>query len=322
MLAFASFTLRRTLVAVLTLLVVAIAVFAAVRMIPGDFVTILLGNQPTPQARAAAMERYGLDQPVLLQFFTWLGHAATGDLGASVRSGQPVLGEIGDRLAVTGGIALLGAIIAVGGGIVAGVAAGVHQHLRGSSPGAELINSTALSLPDILVGSLFVYLISLFAVPFTVGVWVPFGEDPVGFFLAAGPPALAVAVVGVGFVMASTRRAVTDVLGQPFVSSTLKRGASLGQVLRWHLPRNIAVPVLTSATLYSAFLLGGAVIAEQIFSLNGLGRYIIDSISQRDYNAVQGGVLVVSAVFIVLNMLMDLVGGIIDPRVAKGGTAR
>lgn len=313
------FIARRALIALLTLFVVTVAIFTSVRMIPGDFVTVLLGTQATPEARALAIERYGLDQPILVQFATWLQLALGGDLGESVRSGQPVTQEIATRMGVTAGIAGLGALIAIVGGVMAGTLAGIRQFRQGSSPGAEFVNSTLLSLPDILLGSLFVYLISMYAVPFTVGKWASPFSDPGGYLLAAVPPALAVSVVGIGFVMASTRRAVTDVLSQPFVEASMRRGATLGQVLRWHLPRNIAVPVLTSATLYSAFLLGGAVIAEQIFSLNGLGRYIVDAIGQRDYNAVVGGVLVVSAVFIILNMLMDVIGGLIDPRVARAG---
>ncbi|MGL3804510.1 ABC transporter permease [Paeniglutamicibacter sp. R2-26] len=319
MLPFLRFSGKRFLVAALTMLVIAVAVFASIRAVPGDFVTLLLGNQVTPEARAAAVERYGLDEPVVSQFFTWIGLALQGDLGVSMRSGAPVVQELIGRFSVTGGIALVGGVIAVVGGVVAGVFAGIRQHRRGSAPGAEFLNSLTLSLPDMLLGSLFVYGISQFVVPFTIGIWVPFGEDPVGFFLAAVPPAVAVSIVGVGFVMTSTRRAVTETLGQPYVDASLKRGATFSQVLRWHLPRNIAVPVLTSAALYSAFLLGGAVVAEQIFSLNGLGRYIVEAVAQRDYPAVQGGVLVAAAAFVVLNIIIDIVCGIIDPRVAGSG---
>ncbi|MDP9398150.1 MAG: ABC transporter permease [Actinomycetota bacterium] len=311
------FTLRQVAVAAVTLVGIAVTVFVAMRLVPGSYADVLLGPRATPQLRAATTAQYGLDQPVTVQFTRWLGSLLRGDLGMSLSSGTPVASEIIERAWLTLELALVAGLFTLVLGVVFGVLGGLTARRRTTAPTTRLINAGLLSLPEILIGALLVYLISKYAVPFTIGVFPPFLEDPVGNLLAVIPPAAVVSTLGIGFVMATTRRSVAGVLQEPYVAAARMRGVPQRTIYARHLWRNTATPVVTVAGIYLAYLLGGVAIAEELFGLHGLGQYLIDSAARRDYPAVQGVVLVAAAAFVVINMVIDVLYGVIDPRVGR-----
>ncbi|WP_020500304.1 ABC transporter permease [Sciscionella marina] len=230
-------------------------------------------------------------------------------------------GEIFGRARVTIELAVLGGLFTVVPGVALGLLGGVSARRRGSATATRLVNVLFLSLPEILLGGLLVFVITTYVVPFTVGVWPSLVDDPAGNLAAAVPPALVLSTFGIGVVMATTRRAVGTVLDEPYVRATEIRGLPVLTTYRHHLWRNIAAPVLTVFGIYLAYLLGGAAIVENLFALNGLGSYLINAADQRDYPAVQGVVLAAAAAFVVINMLIDVLYGVIDPRVGRRGAA-
>lgn len=311
---FARFALGRAAVALVTLAVIAVAVFAAMRSVPGSYADVMLPPNARAEARAALIHKYGLDEPLPQQFLTWAGNAVTGDLGTSLTSGDPVLSELGSRALVTVELALLGGALALLVGVPLGLLGGIARSRRATAL-VRVGNSVLLSLPDILVGAVLVWAISTYEVPFTVGGWVPLLSDPVANLQAALPAALTISVLGMGFVMTTTRGAVAQIMAEPYVQAARARGATRGQIVRRHVLRNSSVPVLTVFAVYLAYLLGGAVIAEVLFSLDGIGRYVIEATGQRDYPVVQGAVLAAAAAFVLISMAVDLLYGVLDPRV-------
>jgi peptide/nickel transport system permease protein len=316
----ARFALGRLAVALLTLAVIGVAVFAAMRMIPGSYADLVLGTQATPQQRAEMTSRYGLDAPVTTQFAKWAGAVVTGDLGTSLASHEPVVDELGSRAAVTVELAVLGGLLALLVGVPLGLVGGISRSRRRTGV-IRVGNAILLSLPDILVGAVLVYLISTYDVPFSVGTWKPLLSDPVGNLQAALPAALTVAILGMGFVMTTTRGAVAAIMVEPYVQAARARGASRRQIVRRHVLRNSSVPILTVFAVYLGYLLGGAVIAEVLFSLDGIGRYVVDAAGQRDYPVVQGTVLAAAAAFVLISMTVDLLYGVLDPRIGARSRA-
>ncbi|WP_226362589.1 ABC transporter permease [Pseudonocardia sp. ICBG1142] len=314
------FVLRQVGLALLTVLVSAVLVFSALHLVPGNYVDVLLGPQATPAERAAAVSEYGLDRSIVVQFATWMGNLLRGDLGTSLRSGEPVLTEILDRAPITLELAALGCLFTVLPGIALGVCGGIAARRR-TAAATRLGNALLLSLPEILVGGVLVVLITTYVVPFTVGVWPDPFTDPAGNLAAAVPPAIVISLFGAGFLMATTRRAVATVLREPYVRADEIRGVGARTVYRRHLWRNISAPVVTVVGVYLASVLTGAAIAEQMFALNGIGSYLVSAADQRDYPVVQGMVLVVTVVFVLINMIIDILYGVIDPRIGRRGTA-
>lgn len=311
---FARFAVGRLAVALVTLAVIGIAVFFAMRAVPGSYAEIVLGPTATAEARAEMTAKYGLEDPVLEQFAKWAGNALTGDLGTSLTSGDSVTSELLSRAAVTVELAVLGGLLALLVGVPLGLVGGISRSRRKTGL-IRVGNSVLLSLPDILIGALLVWLISTYEVPFTVGGWVSLTEDPVANLQAALPAALTIAVLGMGFVMTTTRGTVAAVMAEPYVQAARARGATRREIVRRHVLRNSSVPVLTVFAVYLGYLLGGAVIAEVLFSLDGIGRYVIDAAGNRDYTVVQGAVLAAAAAFVLISMLVDLLYGVLDPRI-------
>lgn len=301
--------------AALTMLGLLLVTFVALQMIPGSYADIILGPQATETARANLTEQYGLDRPAYVQFGAWLSHLVQGDLGTSLRSGESVASEVATKAMVTLEIAVIGGILALLLGAALGLVTALAPTRSRRHRVLLLSNLALLSMPEILVGGVLVYLFSMYVLPLNVGGWVSLTHDPVANLQSALLPAVTVSVLGVGFVAAATRGAIQAAMAEPYVSAAAARGATRGQIVRRHLPRNVAIPVLTVFGVYLGYLLGGAVIAEYLFSLNGLGRYVVDAAKQRDYTALQGGVVFAGLLFVTVNMVIDILYGVIDPRI-------
>jgi peptide/nickel transport system permease protein len=290
-----------------------------------DFAQTILGPFGTPEQEAELAARYGLDQPVFVQYGHWLAAVARGDLGVSMISQQPVATELAARLPVTGELTLFAVTLAV----VVGVPLGVLTALPRSGPpearaewarpggGAvvgRLLSGIGVSVPEFVLGSLVVFVFSRYALGLPVGGYTPFGTDPGANLLAMVLPSCVLAFLAVSITARTTRDAVLGVLVEPYVTAAVARGATPLFIVRHHVLRNAAVPVVTLLATIAGYLLGGALIVEYVFNLPGIGSYVVQAVGRRDYAVVQAGVLLAAALFVVLNLVVDLVAGLIDPR--------
>jgi peptide/nickel transport system permease protein len=304
--------------AVLTLFGVAVLVFIVMRVLPGDEVTARLGIESgtLTDAQREALERYyGLDQPLFRQFFSWLGSVLTGNFGVSVTSGQPVRSQIAEALPVTIELAILATLI---GGLL-GVAIGVFAASRVNHFGdvaGQGFGLLGLGIPNFVVGS------TIIAVLATNFSYFPSAARYVGFFESPAEnlqqqfwPAVTLALGLAAAVMRTTRSAFLESASQDFVRTANGKGLTARRI-RWrHVLHNSSIPIVTIVGIQFGYLLGGTVIIEEIFALPGMGRLVLTGIAQREYAVVQSSVLVIAALFVVVNVVVDLIYTRIDPRV-------
>lgn len=313
---------RRLAAFPLVLLGVSSLVFVAIRMVPGDAITAMLGTEAgllTPAQKAALAAYFGLDRPWIAQYGHWLWALAHGDLGISVTYGKPVFAVILDRFPLTLELALFSMLIALAIGVPAGVYAATHAEERGDFAlriGAMIGQST----PSFVFGLLFIYLLSAgFGVLPAMGSFTPLARDPVANLAQLFLPALTLGAAFAASVTRIARSAMLDVLSEDYVRTARARGVPAGDVVWRHALPNALIPVVTLSGIEFGYLLGGAVIVEQIFALPGVGRMVLDAILQRDYALVQGTVLFIAFNFMVVNLLVDLTYVWLDPRIRGRG---
>ncbi|MBB3455277.1 peptide/nickel transport system permease protein [Rhizobium sp. BK313] len=309
---------RRIMGLILTLIAVSLLVFAVMALLPGDPAAITLGTSATPETLAALRHDMGLDQSLIVRYGQWLGGALTGDLGKSYTYGVPVAGLIIERLAVTLPLAILAIVLSVLIAVPLGVAAAAR---RGGffDIVATLFSQMGIAVPGFWVGLL---LILLFAT--SLG-WMPAGGFP-GWSNGVWPalkalalPAIALALPQAGVLTRVTRSAVLDILHEDFARTAVAKGLSDRAVLWGHVVPNALVPVMTILGLQFTFLVAGAVLIENVFTLPGLGRLAYQALSQRDIIVLQDVVLFFAGLVIVVNFLVDLSYMVIDPRL-RGST--
>ncbi|NJP95821.1 ABC transporter permease [Nonomuraea sp. FMUSA5-5] len=304
----------RALSSAATLLGVSVLIFAAVRLMPGGFAETVLGPFATPEQKAELAARYGLDQPVFVQYGHWLAAVAGGDFGFSMISRQPVGAELLARLPVTAELTVLAVAASVLLGVPLGVLTAVRARPTGGGAAGRLLSGLGVSVPEFVLGSLVVFVFSRYALGLQVGSWVPLTRDPAANLATMILPAAVLSVFSISVTARTTRDAVMGVLVEPYVTAAVGRGESPWSIVRHHILRNAATPVVTLIGTTTAYLLGGALIVEHVFNLPGVGSYIVQAVGRRDYAVVQAGVLLAAGVFIVMNVLIDLLVGAIDPR--------
>jgi peptide/nickel transport system permease protein len=298
--------LGRLATGVPTLLAVSLLVFLIVRLIPGDPARLLAGDFATEQVVAELRAKWRLDDPLPVQYGAYLGALARGDFGRSITTSTPILPELTERFLRTLELAVAGIVIAM----VIGGAAGIVSAVRRSSLTDYLATTLALtgiSTPIFWSGLL---LILLFSVHLE---WLPAGGS--GTLRHLVLPALSLGLFGAGVLARQTRSGMLEVLGQDFVRTARAKGLPERVVVVKHALKNALIPVVTVLGDQFGRLLGGAILTETVFAWPGMGRYLIESISQRDYPAVQGAILVFAAAVVVINLLVDLSYGALDPRV-------
>jgi peptide/nickel transport system permease protein len=296
-----AFILGRAASAAATLLLSSLLIFAAIHALPGGYADVFLGAYATPEAKARIERRFGLNDPLPAQYVKWLGAAVHGDFGVSLVTQTPVGEEFAARLPVTSSIAALAAALALMIGAPAGLLAGLFSRSPVANVIARLTGSLAISVPDFVIGTLLLYLVSR----------VFPGAAGLSNLLL---PALALSALGIGFIMTAARHSSVAVSRSAFVRAAAARGASPLQILRRHIVRNAAIPVATVFGVYFGYLLGGAAIVEATFTVPGVGRYLLQAVQLRDYPVVQAGALVAATVFVALNLIVDLAYGWLDPR--------
>lgn len=312
-----AYLLKRLISLPLTLLGVSVVTFLFVRLIPGDAITARLGTSTVLSAEQLARMRafFGLDQPLHLQYLTWLGSILHGDAGYSVRSGQPVTAEIAGRLPVTIELAIAAAIVA----LALGIPLGLVSALKPSSTLDLLARGfglLGLALPNFWLGTLLILFFARYLhwMPNTGG-YVDLLADPAANLRFVMFPALTLGLGMAAVVMRTSRSAMLDVLGTDYIRTAHAKGLTPRSVVERHALKNGLIVVITILGIQVGYLLGGAVVVEEVFSLPGLGRLLLNAISQRDYAVVQGGVLVIATLFVAANTVVDVLYGFIDPRI-------
>ncbi len=293
---------------------VSIAAFVLMRALPGDFAVAAAGTTSvSPEALAAIRANLGLDQPVWVQYLAWLQGAMTGDLGTSFVTKRPVVGEILPRLAVTAELTLIAATMALLMGAVTGLAS---ARLRGSVDWVvRLYNGFVLAVPNFVVATLIVLLAGLYFPQIRLFNYVPFFTDPLENLTSLILPAFSLSLAVSVTISENTRAAVLEVAGQDYVMVARAKGLGPGKVLRSYLIRNALTPVITITGLQVATLLGGSILIETIFAIPGMGQYLYDSITSRDYPAIQAIVLVTAIIVILVNVAVDIAYARADARV-------
>lgn len=317
-----SYVIQRLLTFPLILLGVSVLVFVSIRLIPGDAITAMLGTEAgllTPAQRAALAAYFGIDQPVWSQYLRWLLGLFQGDLGISSIYGKPVLTVILERFPLTLQLALMAMVIALGVGVPLGVLAATRNE-RPSDLVVRVLAMLGQSTPSFVIGVLIIYVLSVFfgVVP-AMGTFTALAVDPLASIGQLFFPAVTLGFAFAASVTRISRSSMLDVLSDDYVRTARAKGASSMSVIWHHALPNALIPVVTLSGVEFGYLLGGAVIVEQIFALPGIGRLVLDAITQRDYALVQGTVLFVAFNFLVINLLVDLAYVALDPRIRLGG---
>ncbi|WP_030252816.1 ABC transporter permease [Streptomyces violens] len=312
------YLLTRLRQSVITLFLVSVVVFAGIRALPGDPALALAGEERSPEALAAIREAYGLNDNIVVQYGRFVGHALTGDLGTSARTGLPVLDSILSALPVTLELAALSLLLAVVLGIGTGVLAAVRRG-RATEWLANAVALLGLSVPTFWLGIVLVLAFAIAVPVFAASGYVPFGTDPVDNMRRMVLPAVVLGSGLAAVVMRQTRGAMLDSLSADYVRTARAKGLSRRQIIGGHALRNSLVTVVTVLGLQLGHLISGAVVTEQIFVLPGFGKLTIDAVFTRDYTMLQGVVLCTSAAYILVNLAVDVLYSVIDPRIRLGG---
>lgn len=306
--------LRRLVVTIPVIGVVVLAVFALLHITPGNPAVIIAGDYATADDIERIRIKLGLDEPFLKQVGLWLGRVARGDLGVSIFSGLPVTTLIKQRAEATIALTLVAMLISVGVGVPLGVLAAWK---KGSwiDRAIMIFAVSGFSMPVFWLGFLLVY---VFAISFD---WLPVqGYRPLQdgfwpFLRHLVLPAMTLSVIYLALIARMTRASMLTVLGEDYVRTAFAKGLAPREVLMRHALKNASLPVVTIIGIGFALLIGGAVVTESVFALPGLGRLTVDAITRRDYPVIQGVILVVSVVYVLINLVVDLLYVVLDPRI-------
>ncbi|MGO1075810.1 ABC transporter permease [Inquilinus sp. CA228] len=309
------FILTRVAMAIPTLLIVAVSVFALIRLIPGDPAALMLGDLADPASLADLRHRLGLDQGILVQFAIWFGHLLRGDLGQSITSQEAVLPLILERFWVSAQVVLAAVLLASLAAVPAGVIAAWRQNSRTDI--ALVATATLfLSVPTFWLGLLLLLFLGLKLAWLPVVGYVSVAEDPMRGLLYLVMPILTLFLHETGVILRMARASTLEVLRLDYITHARAKGLSEGAVLRRHAFKNAFGPTWTLIGLVLGNLLGGIAVVETVFTIPGLGRLLVDSIFARDYPVIQGCLLFVAITYVLVNLIVDLCYPIFDPRVA------
>jgi peptide/nickel transport system permease protein len=310
-----AYILARLALVLPVLLGVSLVTFSLIRLVPGDPVTVVLGPdaRTTPEQIAAIRAAFGLDEPAPIQYVRWMGHILSGDLGTSFRTGRTLTEELALRMPVTVELTLLAAVLGLIPALLIGTLAAVKRD-SATDYVSTIGTLIGLSMPGFLLATLLVLVFSLMLRWLPPIGYVELNKDPIGNLRTMLLPALALGLPFAGIMMRITRSSVLEVLGQEHVRVARAKGLRTPGVLGRHVLPNAAIPIITVAGIQIARLLGGAVIVETIFGLPGIGRYVYEAISMRDYPVIQGVTLVVAVAFVLISLLVDVLYAVVDPR--------
>ncbi len=311
---FPRFVVRRLLLTVPVLLAMSVFVFAIIRLVPGDPVRTMLGFRATDQNVAEIRGQLGLDEPIVRQYFTWLGNAFRGDFGTDFISKVPISELLAQRFPVTLQLTSFALILALLIGIPLGVLAATGAPwVRRLTDGFVV---AGVSIPDFWLGIMLVLVFSGMLVILPPSGYVPFTQSPIDNLRYLALPVITLAVGEAAYFLRTTRAAMESALNRPFMNFLKAKGVSQHRIIWRHGLRNAASPIITVAAIQLGVLLGGAIVIETLFALPGVGRLLVTAINQRNYPVVQAGILSVATLFIIVSLVADLLIGRIDPRIA------
>ena len=304
------YTIKRLLQLIPTLIIVSFIVFSMVRLIPGDPITLLYGLSESGGADEEYLdymrEQYGLNDPLVVQYANWIGKIFKGDLGTSLYTHKPIITELANRYKNTIILAVGGTVVGSLVGMVFGIIAAINHNKFGDNV-IMVFSMLAVSTPSFFLAMLLMLFFSL-----KLG-WLPsLGLKGPAYAVL---PILTLGLGAVGMISRTTRSSMLDVINQDYIRTSRSRGIANNKIVFVHELRNALIPVLTAIGLRFGHLLAGAALVETVFSIPGLGRFMVDGISNRDYPVVQSTVLVFAVTFVVVNTIVDLLYGLADPRV-------
>jgi peptide/nickel transport system permease protein len=312
-----TYVAKRLLLLVPTLLGVSVVAFMLIHLIPGDLVTILLGitASQNEQTRQALIQTLHLDRPLVTQYALWLGDALRGNLGQSLVTGLSVGDELARSYPVTLQLSLMAMAIALAAGIPMGVLAATRAG-RALDGAARVFSLLFISAPAFFIGTIVIIAGARYAPWLPTLGHVPFGENPARSLGTMLPAAASLGLAISAIVARFTRSSMLDVLGQDYVRTARAKGVAERGVIYKHALRNALIPVVAMAGTQFVYLIGGAVIIEEVFALPGMGRLVVNAIYQRDYTTIQGAVLVLTSGAVLVNLTLDLLYHVIDRRIA------
>lgn len=300
------FIVKRLAQIIPVILGVTLVVFLIMQMVPGDSAAVLAGEGASQETIEELRENLGLNDPLYVQYFDYVKGVAQGDFGNSLKNGNPVLDEIKTRLPITIELAIYSVIITIVLGLIAGIISAIRPY-SALDMGIMIIALLGISLPSFWLGILLIYNFSI-----NLG-WLPVAgwDTPKHIIL----PAITLGVGGAAIVARMTRSSMLEVVNQDFIRTAKAKGLKGHVIIFKHALRNALIPVITVVGLQFGSLLGGTVLVESVFAINGLGRMIVDSIRMRDLPMVQGGVLVASLIFVLVNLLVDILYRVFNKRI-------
>jgi len=309
-----AYILRRIITAIPVVLMVAIVVFSLLRLTPGDPAAIIAGDEASPAQLAAIRAQMGLDLPIYEQFFKWMGSLLQGDMGTSLLSGTPVTALIADRMGPTIALAVgtipVTLIIAIPLGVIA-----AWRHGAFTDRLVMILAVLGFSIPTFVVGYLLIYIFSLKLGWFPVQGYRDLSAGLYEFGRRVVLPIAALSTVYIALIARITRSSIIEIMGEDFIRTARAKGAKETVVFLRHALRNAAVPIITIVGIGAAALIAGVVVTESVFNIPGLGRLVVDAVLARDYPVIQGVILLFSFAYIVINLIVDILYTVFDPRI-------
>ena len=309
-----AFIVRRLLSTVVVMAIVAVCIFLLLHLSPGDPAAIIVGDNATQLQIDAVRKQLGLDDPLAVQFARWLVGILKGDLGVSIFSHEPVAKLIGQRIGPTVSLALttvvLAVVIAISFGVLAAWKVGTWIDRL-----VMVLSVLSFSVPVFVVGYLLIYVFSIKLGWLPVQGYAPIADGFDTWIRHLILPSVALGLAYVALIARITRTAMLDALAEDYIRTARAKGVATGPVLMKHALKNAGVPILTVIGIGIALLIGGVVITETVFNIPGIGRLVVDAISQRDYPIIQGITLIFSGVYVIVNLMVDLSYTILDPRI-------
>ena len=315
------FLLQRAAISAVTLVMISLVVFTGVRMIPGDPARVMGGTDADEAGLADIRDKYGLNDPIPVQYLRWMRLALTGDLGESIRTRESVVRTVARKLPITLELACFSLLIALGIAIPVGVLSAVRRNSTWDflANGASLCG---LSIPSFWLGIMLILFFSVRLGLLPASGFVPLWEDPVANLKRMIMPAFVLGTALTAVLMRQTRNSMIEILSADYIRTAYSKGLAGRAVVFRHAIRNGLIPVVTILGLQMGALMGGAVVTEQIFVVPGFGRLIVEAVFTRDYPLVQGVVLITASSYVLINLLVDVSYTLLDPRIRISGTAR
>ena len=312
-----AYILRRLVEMIPVLFLVSLMVFSIIHLTPGDPALLILGEEVTPEKLTALRHQLGLDQPIPVQYGLWLSNVLRGDLGRSVRTQQPVLEAIVQRLPPTVELTLFATVISLSVAIPAGIISAARRN-SASDMASTVLALLGISMPNFFLAILliFVFALKLRWLP-PIG-YTPLNQDVIGNIKGMMLPGLTLGAATAALISRQTRSSLLEVLNQDYIRTARAKGLADRAVILSHGLKNAMIPVATVIGLQVGALLGGAIVTETIFVLPGVGRLVVDSIFSRDFPVVQGAVLFLALVYLFANLVVDILYVFLDPRIRYG----